>query len=145
MGCLPCRLHWFLPGEGCRGCLEVAVTLTLPDVLGNGAADELAKVAAMTHFTRHRQIPYHRSPAQQVYGNFFWKADNIATSNWADVVLLARLRSGHAPLLKACTHLLDPAADPTCPLCKEEPQTLEHLQSESSRPTPRRCWRSLGP
>ncbi len=39
---------------------------------------------------------------------------------------LARLRAGHTPLLKAYAHLLDPAADPTCPLCKEEPQTLEH-------------------
>ncbi len=25
-----------------------------------------------------------------------------------------------------CTITLDPAADPTCLLCKEEPQTLEH-------------------
>ncbi len=31
-----------------------------------------------------------------------------------------------APLFKAYAHLLDPAADPTCPLYKEEPQTLEH-------------------
>ncbi len=38
----------------------------------------------------------------------------------------AVLRSGHTPLLKACTHLLDLAADPTCLLCKKEPQTLEH-------------------
>ncbi len=59
------------------------------------------------------------------------------------------------------THLLDPAADSTCPLCKEEPQTLEHwLQRcptldvlrqhtfgspSPPRPNPRRCWRSLGP
>ncbi len=100
-----------------------------------------------------------------VYENFCWKADCIATSNRADAVPLARLRAGHTPLLKAYAHLLDPAADPTCPLCKKEPQTLEHwLQrcpnldvlrqhtlkspspnSESSRSTPRRCWRSLGP
>ncbi len=33
--------------------------------------------------------------------------------------------TGHTPLLKAYAHLLDPAANPTCPLCKEEPQTLE--------------------
>ncbi len=50
----------------------------------------------------------------------------IATSIRADAVLLVRLRAGHTPLLKAYAHLLDPAADPTCPLCKEEPQTLEH-------------------
>ncbi len=41
--------------------------------------------------------------------HFSWKADCNATSNRADAVLLARLR-----------------AEPTCPLCKEEPQTLEH-------------------
>ncbi len=50
----------------------------------------------------------------------------IATSNRTDAVLLARLRAGPTPLLKAYAHLLDPAADPTCPLCTEEPQTLEH-------------------
>ncbi len=50
----------------------------------------------------------------------------MATSNRADAVLQARLRAGHTPLPKAYTNLLDPAADPTCPLCKVEPQTLEH-------------------
>ncbi len=30
LGCLPCRLHWFLPGEGCRGRREEAATLTPP-------------------------------------------------------------------------------------------------------------------
>ncbi len=58
--------------------------------------------------------------------HFSWKTDYIATSNRADVVLLARLRAGHTPLLKAYAHLLDPAADPTCPMCKEQLQTLEH-------------------
>ncbi len=57
-----------------------------------------------------------------VYENFSWKADCIATSNRADDALLACLRAGHTPLLKAYAHLLDPAADPTCPLCKEECQ-----------------------
>ncbi len=61
-----------------------------------------------------------------VYENISRKADCIATSNRADSVLLARLRAGHTRLLKTYAHLLDPAADPTCPLCKEEPQTLEH-------------------
>ncbi len=52
-------------------------------------------------------------------------ADYIATSNRVGAVLLARLRSGHTPLLKVDAQLLDPAVDPTCPLCKVEPQTLE--------------------
>ncbi len=60
-----------------------------------------------------------------VYRNFAWKADCIATFNRADAVLQARLRLGHTSLLKVYTHLLYPAADPTYPLCKEEPQTLE--------------------
>ncbi len=68
-------------------------------------------------------------------------------------------------LLKAYAHLLDPAVDPTCPLCKEKPQALEHWlqrcpnldvprQRTFGSPSPplgvltidlRRCWRSLGP
>ncbi len=40
-------------------------------------------------------------------------------------MVLARLRAGHIPLLKAHA-LLDPSADPLCPLCKEETQTIEH-------------------
>ncbi len=94
--------------------------------------------------------------------NTCWKADYIATSNMADAVLLTRLRSGRTPLLKAYVHLLDPAASPTCPLCKAEPQTLKHwLQRLSNldalrqhtfgspspllQPNPMRCWRSQGP
>ncbi len=42
-----------------------------------------------------------------------------------DAVLHAHLRAGHTPLLKANTNLLDPFADPLCPLCIEEPQTIE--------------------
>ncbi len=41
-------------------------------------------------------------------------------------MVLARLRAGHIPLLKAYANLLDPSADPLCPLYKEEPQTIEH-------------------
>ncbi len=43
----------------------------------------------------------------------------MATTNRSDAVPLARLRAGHTPLLKAYANLLDP-------LCKEEPQTIEH-------------------
>ncbi len=61
-----------------------------------------------------------------VYEHYSWKVDCIAISNRADAVLLAPLRSGHVPLLKAYDHLLDPAADPTYLLSKEELQILEH-------------------
>ncbi len=67
-----------------------------------------------------------RPRTTMVYEHFSWKADCIAISNRADAVLLARLQAGHTQLLKACAHLLDQAADPTCSLCKKEPQTLEH-------------------
>ncbi len=110
----------------------------------------------MTHLTCHHESPYlthhHRPHVQQapndmVYENLSWKADCIATSNRIGAVLLVRLRWEHTPLLKAYAHLLGPATDPTWPLCKEKPQTLgtEMSQSESSGPTQRRCWRSLGP
>ncbi len=61
-----------------------------------------------------------------MYGGFSWSKDCMVTSNRADAVLLARPRAGHTPLLKAYANLLDPSADPQCPLCKEEPQTIEH-------------------
>ncbi len=61
-----------------------------------------------------------------MYCGFSWSKDCMATSNRADAVLLARLRAGRTPLLKAYANLLDHFADPLCPLCKEEPQTIEH-------------------
>ncbi len=61
-----------------------------------------------------------------VYENVSKRADCIATSNRADFVLLARLRSGHTSLLKTYVHLLDPAIDPTYPLCMKESQMVEH-------------------
>ncbi len=36
------------------------------------------------------------------------------------------LRYGHTPLLKAYADQLDTAVDPKCPICGEEPQTVEH-------------------
>ncbi len=104
---------------------------------GNEVTDELAKAAATTTDTPPRSVsfatakgliqrinPPNRPRTNMVYQHFSWKKDRIATSNRADAVLLARLRSEHTPLLKAYKHLLDPAADSTCPLCKEEPKTL---------------------
>ncbi len=40
--------------------------------------------------------------------------------------VLARLRAGHTPLLKAYANQLDTTVDPKCPSCGEEPQTVEH-------------------
>ncbi len=64
-------------------------------------------------------LPPNRPQTAMVCENFSRKADCIATSNRSPLATL------HTPLLKAYTHLLDQAADPTCPLCMEEPQTVE--------------------
>ncbi len=61
-----------------------------------------------------------------MYGGFSWSKDCTATSNRADAIILARLLAGHTPLLKTYTNLIDPSTDLLCPLCKEEPQTIEH-------------------
>ncbi len=42
-----------------------------------------------------------------MYGGFSWSKDCMAIGNRADAVLLARLRAGHTPLLKAYANLLD--------------------------------------
>ncbi len=46
----------------------------------------------------------------KVYGGFSWSKDGMAISNRVDAVILARLRAGHTPLLKAYANLLDPFA-----------------------------------
>ncbi len=97
----------------------------------------MLKFSSLTTFAVYGKMKYNTetfvsdapSPmprAAMVYKHFSLKADSIATSNRTDAALLARLRSGHTPLLKAYARLLDPVADPTCRLFKEKPQTLEH-------------------
>ncbi len=68
-----------------------------------------------------------------MYGGFSWSQDYMATSNRADAVLLARRRAGHTPLLKAYVNLFDPSEDCLCPLCKEEPQTIEYCLQRCPR------------
>ncbi len=111
-------------------------------ISGNELADTAAKAAALTKSYPPRPISYTSARSHirrtftdppptnprtvEVYGGFSWSKDFTAISNRTDAVLLARLRAGHTPLLKAYANLLDPSADPLCPLCKEEPQTIEH-------------------
>ncbi len=61
-----------------------------------------------------------------MYGGFSWSKNCMATTNRATAALLTRLRAGHTPLLKAYANLLDPSADPLCPLCKKEPLAFEN-------------------
>ncbi len=109
---------------------------------GNEFADTAAKAAALTVSDPPRPISYvstrslirrmlidpppTNSRTAEVYRGFCWSKECMVTSNRADAVLLARLQAGHTPLLKAHANLLDPSADPLCPICKEEPQTIEH-------------------
>ncbi len=58
----------------------------------------------------------------------------MAISSRADAVPLARLRAGHTLLLKDYVNLLDFSADPLSPLCKEEPQAVEHWLRTCLRP-----------
>ncbi len=52
----------------------------------------------------------------------------------ADAALLACLGAAHTSLLKAFANILDPSsAGPSCPLCKAEPQTIEHWQRRCPR------------
>ncbi len=110
---------------------------------GNEVSDELVKAAAdnpprpisfATAKTLIRRTiidpPLNRPRTAMVDEILPWKWDRKAISKWADVVILVRLRPGHMPALKACAQLLDPAADPTYPLCMEEPQTVKHWLQE---------------
>ncbi len=56
---------------------------------------------------------------------FSWPADCRVVSTRRDAVLLARLRAGHTPILKAYANQLDTIVNPKCPSCGEVPQTVE--------------------
>ena len=43
-----------------------------------------------------------------------------------DQVLLAQLRTGHHMIFQSYQNKLDQTIDPLCPLCREEPHTVEH-------------------
>ncbi len=148
---------------------------------GNELTETAAKAAASTTSDPPRPISYAstrslirrtlidpppaNSRTAEVYGGFAWPKDCMATTNRADAVLLARLRAGHTPLLKAYANLVNPSADSLCPLCKEKLQTIEHWlrrcprlnatnrtslevllhPSRSLPPTLKGCWRLQGP
>ena len=50
-----------------------------------------------------------------------------------DSTMIARLRSGLSLKLAAYRHLMNPAENPTCPKCHEDPETLEHWLLECPR------------
>ncbi len=54
-------------------------------------------------------------------------ADSLFQNGATRFVKANLRRRVDTPLLKAYANLLDPSADSLCPLCKEEPQTIEPL------------------
>ena len=60
-----------------------------------------------------------------VYSGISHKTECCVTSR-EDQSLLAKLRSGHFMGLRSYRHRVDGTTDPTCDLCQESPQTLEH-------------------
>ena len=62
---------------------------------------------------------------KQTYSNHCYKKD-FAVGSRKDSATLAQLRSGHSLLLAAYQHRVDEEKPDTCPICEEEPQTVEH-------------------
>ncbi len=60
-----------------------------------------------------------------VYSSISRKREERVTSR-EDQSLLGKLRSGHFMGLRYYRHRVDGTTDPTCDLCQESPQTLEH-------------------
>ena len=62
---------------------------------------------------------------REVYGALSQERESRVRSR-SDQTLLARLRTGHFIGLRAYKHRIDDTTDPTCNLCNEESQDLEH-------------------
>ncbi len=108
-------------------------TLCHKGIPGNEAAELVNPTATATDTPPRKPssdaqspIPVKQAPNGHRARKFILEGRLHHHAQKGNAVLLALLRSGHTPLLKAYAHLLDPADDPTCPLCKEESQTLEH-------------------
>ena len=68
--------------------------------------------------------PPERALPRDVYLGVPW--DKVSLTRHEEV-RLAQLRSGHSTFLAAYRARLNPELDPTCPLCGEEVETLEHF------------------
>ena len=110
-------------------------------IAGNELADQAAKQAAelegpsapITFDSIKAEIKKatkdpapHHDRTRQVYA-FYSKKKEKEINSREDQSLLAKLRSGHTPILAAYKARIDPKANPTCQLCESgEDQTLEH-------------------
>ncbi len=92
--------------------------------------------------THHHQFSAQQAPNSHSIRKCSWKADCIATS----AVFLALVRSGSRPYVPTVHgRAAHSGALAVGMLESRYPSVVLHSQSEPSRPTPRRCWRSLGP
>ena len=118
---------------------------------GNEAADEAAKRAAKRVTTapgparpisyqsacaaikRHiRDDPLKRPHHRKIYAALN-RDREMEITNRKDQVDLARLRSGYHPKLQSYQNILRPdETDPTCPLCKDSEDTVDHWLQECS-------------
>jgi ribonuclease HI len=65
---------------------------------------------------------------KQSYSNHVYKKD-LKVKSRKEGAKLAQLRSGHSQLLASYRHRIDETKSDICPLCQEEPQTVEHWLS----------------
>ncbi len=109
-------------------------------IAGNEEADAYAKQAATITDGAPRPVSFTTASAlilrtltgpppcncrtKEVYSRTFYGRATVGLPSRKR--LLARLRAGHTPLLKAYANQLDTAVDPKCPSCGEEPQTVEN-------------------
>lgn len=112
---------------------------------GNERVDELAKEAtgmeeaqkptsykcARSYIKREfkDRLPQHKRSAE-VYENISYSRDREVSGTRKEMVMLARLRSGHSYLMAAYRNLMSPSDDPICPICEEDAQTVEHWMLE---------------
>ena len=133
-------------------CRELVINGSSPEMISFSAA-----TSALRSFCLHRRDPGAAKPRlQAIFGlqqgdlqffhsppfnlsfrpppgfpaepSSFFPPVSFFPSSRSDCVLLSQLRSGHCSRLRAYASVVNPLADPTCPLCQEgSPQDLEHV------------------
>ena len=122
----PVRLQWVpshcgVPGNELADAAAKAAT-ALP-----GQPPPITYNAATAYIKRQLRDPeplHERTAA--IYGSVSRARDRAANLSRSDSVLLSRLRAGHCRELAAYASVIDPAVDPICSRCGDEPFTLEH-------------------
>ena len=136
-----CSIRDKLRRTGCQIALQW--TPSHCGIPGNELADKAAKEA--TKLTQERgddlsisyeiakslikrsikDPPPEHNLVKQSYSNHVYKKD-LAVGSRKESTTLAQLRSGHSLLLAAYRHRINEDEPETCPICEEEPQTVEH-------------------